>query len=433
MTPLKIDDVMRVLPALDELEPVLDLLRARSVPDPLQRWSASGELGTDAGRHVAAGALADGAAQLARARAEELRALYGLVADGLAALERSDVTGCGDAFLEAARLEETAGRAGRAAAWARAAWLVTRDAPDRSTAGRALRRWARAVRTTGDLEEARRLYREALDISLAIDDARGAAEARIGEGNVLEQQGRWDAAERIYREALSQLGESGPPAPERWHALLNLHIVLRSRGAVEESLPLLDAATDVAERIGDTSAASFLGNARGQLAAVQGRSADAEAQFRDAVAAAGHPAARVTIRLNLAEALLAQGRALDAAEEARHAEREALATGLAAKLPEVYRLLGRIAASRGHGDAFVLFEHALELIRERRLPALEEAHTLQAYAEAEQARGEEAAAAQLLETARALYRSVGIEALRQPWVDVYDGAPSAPLPERDEP
>jgi hypothetical protein len=98
---------------------------------------------------------------------------------------------------------------------------------------------------------------------------------------------------------------------------------------------------------------------------------------------------------------------------------------LVPKLPEVYRLLGRISSADGNADAFVFFERALDIIRERTLPVLEEALTLQAYAECEAGRGETEAAGQLQEEAAARFQALEIAHERQPWADVY-----APYSER---
>jgi hypothetical protein len=138
--------------------------------------------------------------------------------------------------------------------------------------------------------------------------------------------------------------------------------------------------------------------------------------------------------LNLAEALLAQRRLLDAADEARFAEQEAIRGGLAPKLPEVYRLLGRIASEDGEPDAFVLFERALELVRDRALPPLEEAMTLQAYAAHEARRGDDDVARALREEAEARFEALGISYMRHPWADVFGSAPDASRPHsRNEP
>ena len=261
-----------------------------------------------------------------------------------------------------------------------------------------------------------------------MSDARGAAEAAIGAGNVLEQQGRWDKAESWYRTALAMVGNVEEPAPERWHALINLHIVARSRGALEESRPLLEQAEEAASAIDPEAALPFIENARGQLLMAQGAYDDAEEHFRVAVNASVHTAGRVTMMLNLAESLLARDRVLEAAEVARDAEREAVRGQIASKLPEVYRVLGRIASAEGNPDAFVLFERALELVRERGLPGLEEALTLQAYAEAEAQRGEAEVARELKEKARERFAAVGITQERQRWADVFGPASGGESP-----
>jgi tetratricopeptide (TPR) repeat protein len=255
-----------------------------------------------------------------------------------------------------------------------------------------------------------------------MSDLRGAAEAAIGAGNVLEEQGRWDEAERWYRAALRTLEGVDGPAPERWHALLTLHIVARTRGAVEASIPLLEQAEEAAESVDPGSSIQFIENARGQLLMARGDYRAAEWAFRTALDGAEHARARVVIRLNLSEACLAQGRTLDAAEEAREAEREAIRERVVPKLPEVYRLLGRIATAEDNPDAFVLFERALALTEERNLPTLEKALTLQAYAESEARRGDTDAALQLRDQARELFAAAGVTHERQRWADVFDTA-----------
>jgi tetratricopeptide (TPR) repeat protein len=276
----------------------------------------------------------------------------------------------------------------------------------------------------GRLRQAERLYAAGHDIAASAGDAQGAAQAAIGAGNVLEEQGRWAASERWYLAALSLLEPVAQAVPEEWHALLNLHVVKRSRGEVDESELLLERAERVAAALGDDAARPFVRNARGQLHMARGDHAEAERLLRDALLATRDSRSAVQIRLNLAEALMAQGRLLDAAEEAREAERTALASGMAGKLPEVYRLLGRVAAERGLTDAFVFFEHALELIRARELPALEEALTLLAYADARARIDDDEEVEAMRARARDLLRDLGIEGTRATWADVFATGPA---------
>jgi tetratricopeptide (TPR) repeat protein len=373
-------------------------------------------------RFVSVEALGNETGRLAGAQAERLSAIYACMARTLAALASEDGGGAAEALLDAAAIEEARERPDRAAAYAEAAHRVARDERDQRCTALALRRWARASRAQGQLPEASDRYTQAYRIALAVSDRRGAAEAAIGAGNVLEEQGRWLEAEQWYQQALSAL-DGHEDAAERWHALLNLHIVTRSRGAIEESLRWLEQAGSAASRIDPEGAAPFLANARGQLAMTRGASAEAETHLTNALAGAPGGRARVGIRLNLAEVLLAQERGLEAAEHAREAEREAIRSGSVQKLPEVYRLLGRISSADGNSDSFVFFERALEIIRERALPALEEALTLQTYAECEARSGQADVARQLRKRAIERFRALGIAHVRQPWADVY-----APLP-----
>jgi tetratricopeptide (TPR) repeat protein len=419
MKRLTLDDVREALPSLDELRPIMDHLIARSRPDPSRAWSRSGELGTLGSRLAASEPLGDEVTRLADGEAKHLRDVYRCVARALDALAADHRGGAARAFLEAAAIEEARDRQDRAAAYAEAALRAARDQRDQRDAALALRRWARALRAQGRLAEASDSYAQAYRIVLAVSDARAAAEAAIGAGNVLEEQGRWLEAEAWYRKALAALDGEEEPAAERWHALLNLHIVTRTRGAIDESLRWLEQAESAANRIDPDAAAPFLANARGQLAMARGAWSEAETHLTSALARAPGGRARVGVRLNFAETLLAQKRVLDAAEQAREAEREAIRSSLVTKLPEVYRLLGRIASSDGNGDAFVFFERALDIIRERALPALEEALTLQAYAECEARRGEEDTARELHDRAVERFRSLGMDHMRQPWADVY--------------
>jgi tetratricopeptide (TPR) repeat protein len=419
MTRLRFSDVRSALPELDELRPLLDHLLSSSLPDTARQWSASAELQTADARLVDSDDLAEAVAMLANREHEHLSRIYDAVGQAVVQLGRGQSDSAASLLLDAARFEEGRNRADRAAAYAQAACRIASSGGNASTAALALRRQARATRTLGRLTEAERLYESGHQLAVAVGDSRGAAEAAIGVGNVLEEQGRWVTSADWYRAALDQLDSSVKPPPETWHAHLNMHVVLRSRGEIEESMRWLRSAEQIALTLGDASAGAFVQNAWGQVHMAKGAFPAAERHFRDALGRSEGPRARVTIQLNLAECLLAQGRTLDAAETAREAEREAVVGEIATKLPEVYRLLGRIAAARGNPDAFVLFEHALELIRDRGTSPLEEAITLQAYADSMTSEADQAIAQDLRERAIELFRTVGVHGLRQTWADSY--------------
>jgi tetratricopeptide (TPR) repeat protein len=432
MNRLRLDDVRETLPELDELRPLFDELLARSEADREKTWAGSGPLGTIGSRLVDPEAVGRELGRLAQSEASRLEAIYRAVMRALAAVADQNGSAAASALLEAAALEEAGDRPERAEAFAAAAHRVARTERDRRVAALALRRWARAARSRGRLGEALSRYEESHRDALAMGDLRGAAEAAIGAGNVLEEQGRWLDAARWYHVALDTLADLDAPTPERWHALLNLHIVLRSSGDVEGSVPWLERAEQAAREIDPEGARPAIENAWGQLLMARGAFAEAERRLGRALESTSGARARVTIRLNLAEAVLAQGRALDAAEHAREAEREAIRARLVPKLPEVYRLLGRVAAAENDPDAFVLFERALEIVRDRGLPTLEEALTLQAYADYEATRGEADTARILRRRALERLSSLGIAELRQPWADVYGPVDVGRDPSRKE-
>lgn len=418
MKRLTFDDVRDALPDLDELRPLLDHVLSVSQPDESRAWARSGQLGTHGGRLVAPEALAAEVESLSDGEARHLHRVYEAVATALRRLGAGDGAGAARAFLDVAALEEARERNDRAEAYALAALRAARESGDSRARALAGRRAARAARALGRLSAARSRYREAFDVAQAVSDARGAAEAAVGLGNVLEEQGRWPEAAEWYRAALDAVDAVEGRVPERWHALVNLHIVERSRGALEESLTWLRRAEQEAS-VDPDAARPFLENAKGQYYMSTGAFDLAEEHLRGALEATDQARARVTIRLNLAESLLARGRTLQAAEQARLAERDAIRARLLPRLPEVYRLLGRVAAAEGDPNAFVLFERALEVVRERDLPRLEEAVTLQAYAEAEVGRGEPERARELSEAATRLFEELGIAHRRRAWADVY--------------
>ena len=425
MKRLTLDRITHVLPPLDDLRPVLDHLIAQSVPDPERAWTAGGELGTLGGRLVSSEDLALAVGELADAVRDRMSKLYTAVAEGIRCLGEGDGKGAAEALLRAAQLEEALDHPDRAEAWAAAAFRAAHEERDRRPVSLALRRWARALSAQGKLVEALDRYEEAHEIARDSRDFQGAAEAAIGAGNVLERQGGWHDAEQWYRRALDVLEADGRAGPEMWQAQLNIHIVLRSGGSLEESLVWLQKASDSIEKLGDETAAQFLENAWGQFHMASGAFSEAERHLRVGLSAATDARAHVTIRLNLAEALLAQDHTLEAAEEAREAERVALVSGIVPKLPEVYRILGRIVSAEDNPDAFVFFERALDIVRERRLPALEEALTLQAYAESEARRGEEDSARELHERMTERYRALGIINMRHSWADIFGPRPDS--------
>jgi tetratricopeptide (TPR) repeat protein len=229
---------------------------------------------------------------------------------------------------------------------------------------------------------------------------------------VAVDRGRWAEAEEWYLRALELLDGGGPDGlspeaarPLRWRLFQNLGITARERGVLDESDRWYRRAEEESMGLGDPAATVEVENGRGQLELARGRPRAAEVRFRAALEALTTPradAVRVAVRANLGEALLRQGRALEAGVVAREAEAEAIQGRHLGRLPEVYRLLGRVARARGEAEAFVFVERALELVREAGLPPFEEALSLLAYAELREEQGEMDMAREAREGARVI-------------------------------
>lgn len=408
MKRLRVDEIAAILPELDELRPLLDRIYARATPDPDRAWSGSGELGTVGDRIVLADALDGSAEALADRVRDHLRGVYAAVAKAVRALADDAESEAAEAFLEAAELEERERHLSRAEAYARAAFRVVRGDREGRIRARCLRRLARTLRSQGRLQESAERYEDAYRIGAASRARRDAAVAAIGRGNVAIDRGRWSEAGRWYDRAEALLAEEDPGV-EQWHVELNRSIVAYRQKEFARSREHLDRAERLAAEVEDGSAPPVLQNARGRLLAAEGRIDEAAEQLERALDTAGTPLARVTVAVNLGECLLDRGQPLDAGELARDAERIALREGVIPKLPEVYRLLGSVARAQGHADAIVFFERALEIVRDRDLPAFERAQTLEEYGAMEAEAGRTGSARKMLEEAIRLYRELGME------------------------
>lgn len=415
--PLTVDDVAALLPDLEELRPILDHVLARSMPDPGKAWSGSGALGSASDRRVEIEDVLDGLGGVTAAEEAHRSVVFAAVAQALHYRAVGSAEECALALLEAAAAEEARQRFPQAEAYADAAYRALEDHSDSDPRRRALRRRARARRALGMYEAAGADYQRAFEVAAATGDVPGGAEAAIGAGNCFEDQARWDDALVWYRWAVHTMDQNDYSGPERWQAHLNEHIVLRSMGDLDAARETLGQAELAAS--GHKGADVFIENAWGQWHLAAGDLEAAEFHLRSALALGARHRAQVTVRLNLAEALLAAGRSLEAAEEARRSEYEAIIARAPAQLPEVYRLLGRISIVRGEGDAFVFFEKALSSAAEQGLPEIERARTLQAYADAEVGSGDPVRAEQLMAEARRIYGELGIGE-RSRWVDRHE-------------
>ena len=398
---VRLDDLLGLIPHTPELEPIRSLLIAVSRPDSLHRWSASAEVGTLGSRRIDVEAVGARLREVLDQEARRREAEAGRVLELVRSLEGGGGGTIG-LLLAAAGAAESEGRLPTAESWALAAWGMARSLGD-SRMAEARRVAARCARHAGRLEESALWYEEAFREALDGRRPDDAVVAATGRGNVAVDQGRWTEAEDWYRKGLEivdgewtgggDAGDGGAGAAgHRWRLFQNLAITSREAGRLDEAEGWLREAEASALAVGESgerpvlpevAARVELANGWGQLSLARGDARAAERHFRQGLAELHDSTAQeaqVVVRVNLGEALLARGHLLDAGAMAREAEARALRHHLPRRLPEVYRLLARVARRRGEREAFVLLERALRIIRELRLPLYEEALTLQEYA-----------------------------------------------------
>lgn len=407
MKPLSVDDIRALLPDLDDLRPFMDDVIAVARPDQDRRWSGAGELGTLGERLVDADEIEARIPRVLEEVQGRLKTLYAAVSRAVRAMAEDRPEAALHELMGAAENEQAVGRLVEAETLAQAALRLTTRFRDRAVALPALIAGARIARAVGRWELAERRYRDAFHLARDVGDAATAATAAIGAGNLAVDRGLWNVARRRYEEADPWVAQLEPDASERWHLELNRSIVARREGDLERAQRHLSRAETLLGDRAKPRAEAVLANARGKLLRATGRDEEAEVAFRHALDNAGALDAQVTIAVNLAEVLLALGHSLEAGDVARQAEELAISNAVIPRLPEVYRTLGKVAAARGHADAFVFFERALAVVRERHLPEFERAQVLEVYGRYDRVRGEdETGRARLLE-AGSLYEDLG--------------------------
>jgi tetratricopeptide (TPR) repeat protein len=403
--PLKLDHALRALPesrALAELrEALYGISRARRAA----AWAEPGEYTTLDEREADLEALEARLAEIAERARERAERVNRAALDSLRALRQGDEAAAARELVRAGEVLEGGGELEEAERFYRQAVALGRRPRDRTAEGLAHCRVARVRRTLGDSAGALAEYLAGWRIAEASGDRETMALACVGRGNVHVDRGEWEPAREWYERGLEVLGGEGA-SRAKWEVYSNLAIVARRAGSLAASEGWLLRVQAAAEATGDPGAALYLAHGRAQLHLARGETAEAESAFRAALAGADG-AARAVILANLGEALLLGGRTDDAEEVARAAEEAALAAREIGVLPEVYRLLGRVAAARGWRDGFIHFEQALSLAGEGDGAAAERAATQHHYARFESALGETDAAAARLTEALALYERLG--------------------------
>jgi DNA-binding NtrC family response regulator/Tfp pilus assembly protein PilF len=182
---------------------------------------------------------------------------------------------CAEALFQLGRLDDARAHSSSVLALADASG-------DHGLAARALHHLGRVAYRKGDQHEARDFYEQALGLYRRLGDDWRAARARSDLGLVLKNLCEWDAATACLRAALDAFRRLGR-FPSTADALLNLGIVYQKSGEWEQAEECYVQAEQVYQQIANPLRLATVRIARGNIARLQCRHADAEALFGDSL------------------------------------------------------------------------------------------------------------------------------------------------------
>lgn len=403
-----VEELLRLLPSVEELEVLRLQLVSAAIPDPERTWDSSSSYSTVDKRILAPEDVEIAIAQAEQAVLQHMTRLH----EGLRPVFRAWFSGQPD---EAARhlialgeLQEGSGRAVGASQCYRAALSVSLPLADKGAQILALRRLGRVALALGEFTDATAYYTRSADLARDTDDLRGQVIAHTGAGNVKTYQGRWAEAAEIYREALARVESAGTDELrlERGQLFNNLAGVSHRTGRLDESEEWLARAQEIWAPMDAPLETAIWHLHRGHVRKAQGRLEDARECYQAGLNLSIPSSLKAILAADLAYVWLVDGYMAEAEGMARVAEEHAIATRSPYTLGYMYRQLGNLARARGDEDGFTFYEKALQIAREKGYPSLE-AETLADYAELRGRNGGAEEAVAYLERARELFLELG--------------------------
>jgi tetratricopeptide (TPR) repeat protein len=328
------------------------------------------------------------------------------VLDAIRHQQEGDLPAAAAALVRAGEVEEGDRRLEKAEKIYLLALDISSDLRDKEPQILALRRLGRTARAAGRLDEAWEWYEQSYNLAVDQMDAAAQAIACQGLGNLCDDRGERDRARNWYERGLAIARGLNQP-PLEWPFYTNLSVIAIKHGELADAEALLGRARERIEAAGGDDAMLFYLNNRGLLLTEHGDLPGAEAVFREALGREMEPRWEMTVRTNLGDVLLRQGRLFEAQEEARRAEEIAIVHRLIEDCVDVYVLLGGIARARADEEGFVFYEQALSVCHERGLPRKTEAAVLHGYGLLHVACGRPAEARAYLGAAREIYDALG--------------------------
>jgi tetratricopeptide (TPR) repeat protein len=403
-----VEEVLRLLPGLEELETLRLSLIGAAVPDPDRAWDSSSAYATVDKRILRPADVEAAVAHAEAALIDYVTSLHGGLRPFFQSFFAGDPDTAAGHLVALGERQEDLGRARNAREFYRAALRLSLPLPDKRTQVLALRRIGRVSLLLGDFPEAASHYERSDELAHDSGDLHGQVVARTGSANVLLWQGRWLEAETRYMGALKLAGEweSETLKLERGQIFNNLGNVCTRLERVDEAEAWFARAFATWETVSSPQDLAVCLHNHAHLRVLQGRSAEARLVYERALALPVSAAMRASVATDLAEVSRQEGHLTLAEDWARVAEEHAIAAGSPYSLGRMYHGRGNIARARGDADGFTFFEKALEIARDKGYRSLE-AETLADYAELRIQTGGAEEALAYLEHAREVFHDVG--------------------------
>jgi tetratricopeptide (TPR) repeat protein len=402
-----VEDLLQLLPAVEELEVLRLHMIAAAVPDPETAWDSSRSYSTIDKR-----ILGPEDVERALAQSEEAILRYvKLLHDGLRPVFQSffaeDPESAARHLITLGEQHEETGRALGAQKCYRSALALTLPLPEKGVQILTLRRLGRVALALGEFREATACYGRSADLARDTGDVRAEVISLTGGGNVSMYQGRWGEAAAAYAQAL-ELTESDPEnlRLERGQLFNNMGNVCARTGRLPEAEEWLVRAYEFWQTVESPVDLAVFYTDLGHLREVQGRLSEARAAYKAGLDLQIPSSIKAILAADAAEMGLLEGYVAEAEDLARIAEQHAIASRSPYTLGHVYAYLGNLARAQGNEDGFTFFEKALQIAREKGYPSLE-ADTLVDYAMLRRATGGVEEAEAYLERAREMFVELG--------------------------
>lgn len=402
-----IEEILGLLPDLDELEILRLRLVSAAVRDPGKEWDSSSAYATIDKRIVTPEAAERALAEAEEALHEFVAVLHAGIRPVLSSMFASDRDSAARHLVALGETMEARGRLMGARRCYRAALSVSLPLADKETQILALRRIGRVSLSVGDFQEGVAYYERSAELARDSGDVHGEVVALTGIGNLRMWQGRWSEAETCYHGALALTDSagSGQLTLERGQLYNNLGNLTTRQRRLDESEGWFESAFRVWEALSSPVDLAICHHNHAHLREAQDRREEAHRGYEAALKLPIPMGLRATIATDLAVWWLHEGHLTQAEEWGRVAEEQAIASSSPYTLGYMYQARGNIARQRGDEDGFTFYEKALEIAREKGYTFLE-ADILADYAVLRAQNGGAEEAVAYLERASEIFRTL---------------------------